>query len=570
MEDLFDNKYKYVKELGRGGLGRVFLAKDMVADRFVAIKQLKDTSKDKQKELIHEIKIIAKLNSPNIVNFYHHFTKDEVLYLVMEYCEKGNLRLHLTELRSNPTKVLDYITTLTHALEAVHAAGFAHNDLKPENIVVTAGGVLKLADFGLANLHGGTLAYMTPEALAFNERKPNDVRADTYALTLIMLELLTWANPFQYKTREEILLLHETKDFFKESLPAWQQEVILKGLNMHPELRFQNMQELREALHAKYIPFAVKATNIQAAEISQRIETLIEKKKWVKANTLLEFAHRRYKMSVQLLLVTGRLALLKNNIALASSSYTTALKLNQRTEVQKPLGWIHLASKNYPTAISMLSDFLQRNPHDVEAYNLLLQCYYETGRYEAGIDLANSVKEAGIKNPCIINNAFLCNALLNNGTFIPSNAALKSVENSFLDYNYSVLLESEETHNKSQDGLKNKLLFMDYRFDSIEPNRLTIESNLFEPKVFASQIIKIGREGYDTNDIQIKGGTAISRRHCVILNFKQDIWVYDLNSTGIYQDKKRIVEKVQIIEPSEITIHKTVLKINPDASKLFG
>ncbi len=571
MTEIFDNKYEYVKELGVSGFGRVFLAKDIVAERLVAIKQLKDTKKESQKKLMHEIRTIAKLNNPNIVNFYHHFEKDDKLFLVMEYCAKGNLRFQLKNTIPDSTKALDIITTLTHALGVVHSSGFSHNDIKPENILITEDGTIKLADFGMTNLYGGTLAYMPPEELAYKERKANDIRFDTYSLSLLLLELLTGRNPFSYKTREEIIQLHESKDFIEKRLPIWQQEVLLKGLNMHPELRFQNVQELREALAAKYVPFSINSGVIRAAEISRRIEKLLEQKKWIKANTMLEFAQRHFsKMSVQLLLVSGKLSLLKNDVKQAQNFYTTALKLNPRVEGQKPLGWINLEFGNYPVAISLLSDFIQLNPHDIEAYNLLLKCYYDTGRYEAGIDLANALKKAGVKNRCIINNAFLCKTLLNGGSFSPTYSTLKSDNNPFLDYNYSILLENQESHDKTEKGLKQKLLFMDYRFDKVEPNVLTIVEQNKEPIEFKQSIIKVGREGYETNDIFIKGGTAVSRRHCLILNFKQDIWIYDLNSTGFTFNGKEISGKAQIINQSELKIHKTKLQITPDKGHLFG
>jgi tetratricopeptide (TPR) repeat protein len=80
--------------------------------------------------------------------------------------------------------------------------------------------------------------------------------------------------------------------------------------------------------------------------------------------------------------------LLQKNIELAKSYFERALTWNPRLDVQKELGWINLEMKNYPKAISFLSDYIHRKPSDYEAYNLLLQCYYETNRYESAIDLA--------------------------------------------------------------------------------------------------------------------------------------------------------------------------------------
>ena len=89
---LYDNKYIFVKDLGKGGFGKVFLAKEKVSSRLVAIKQLFNANIKEQEDIIHEIETISKFENPNIVTYYHHFWEDEVLYLVMEYCSGGSLR----------------------------------------------------------------------------------------------------------------------------------------------------------------------------------------------------------------------------------------------------------------------------------------------------------------------------------------------------------------------------------------------------------------------------------------------------------------------------------------------
>lgn len=106
--------------------------------------------------------------------------------------------------------------------------------------------------------------------------------------------------------------------------------------------------------------------------------------------------------------VLGKYYLLQLKIDKARENYEKALKLNPRLDVQKDLGWINLALQKYPTAISSLSDHLHRNPSDFEAYNLLLQCYYETDRYEAGMDLAQTMLDVDPDNACFANNYYVC------------------------------------------------------------------------------------------------------------------------------------------------------------------
>jgi len=92
MTKLFDNKYRFIKDLGFGGFGEVFLAKEVRSQNFVAIKQLKDKDKRKQDDLIYEMQMVSKFNHPNIVLYKHHFVQEDLLYIVMEYCALGSLR----------------------------------------------------------------------------------------------------------------------------------------------------------------------------------------------------------------------------------------------------------------------------------------------------------------------------------------------------------------------------------------------------------------------------------------------------------------------------------------------
>src|SRR5450759_3368624 len=94
---VFNENYLYVKYLGDGAFGRVALARDVLSERLVAIKWLKETDPEKQKNIMHEIKSVASVAQPNIVTFYHHFMRQKNICLVMEYCENGSLRGILTK-----------------------------------------------------------------------------------------------------------------------------------------------------------------------------------------------------------------------------------------------------------------------------------------------------------------------------------------------------------------------------------------------------------------------------------------------------------------------------------------
>lgn len=573
MAELYDNKYRFEKELGKGGFGRVFLAREEVSDRLVAIKQLNNTDKEQQEKIIYEIQVVAKFNHPNIVTYHHHFSQDGLLYLVMEYCSGGSLQEKLDAKQVDAVNALLWIQTLAETFEFVHQKGIIHHDIKPLNILFAENGTIKISDFGVANTGAGTRAFMSPEALNWESDSVKDVRVDIYALGVTLMMLLSGANPFYFLSREEIIALHDKGDFPIKKLPNWQQEIILKAINKVPELRFQSMNDFAEGIKAKQVPLVLNKDIIKAGEFAEKAEKLLSTKKWLRAGALLEFAAGQYPNNVNVIRVLGKYYLMQQHISKAKRCYEKALQLNSRLDVQKDLGWLNLAAKKYPIAISLLSDHLHRNPSDYEAYNLLLQCFYETNRYEAGMDLARTLLDINPENSCFANNYYICCCLHNIGETVFPNTVLKAKSNEFVDYNFSIILESEPTHSKDKKPtLKSKLLFMDYRFLKLAVNTLHfVQSNIEDGKIGATtkRIIKFGRKGYDVNDIEVPGGTSISRRHCLIINCKDDVWLYDLDSTGTYVNNELVKDKVPLLGLNTIKIGKAEYQVTTDKDKLL-
>jgi tetratricopeptide (TPR) repeat protein len=575
MEQLFDNKYRHVKDLGKGGFGKVFSAKEERSENLVAIKQLKNEDKARQDDIIYEMQMVSKFNHPHIVLYKHHFVQNDLLYIVMEYCSLGSLRQLMRNEKTTSTFVWKWMSQLTETLQLVHEKGIIHHDIKPDNILFTEDRTIKITDFGIANTGGGTRPYMSPEALSWETHAVKDERVDVYALGVTLLELLTKQNPFFGKSAEEIIELHDRKEFGITALPNWQQEIILKAIAKIPEQRFQSMKDFHEAIQAQSVPIIFDKEVIHAGDLAERAERFLLRKKWHSAFSLLEYAERTLKPNVNILLQRGKYHLMAQQIELAKSYYEKALKWNPRLDVQKELGWINLELQNYPTAISLLSDHLHRNPSDYEAYNLLLQCYYETNRYEPAMDLARILLDVEPNNQCFANNYYICCVMQNIGQMVFPNTVLKAEksDNHFLNYNYGVLLETDLSHNyKKEPTLKSKLLFMDYRFNKYSPSTLyCTKGNLedFKEAETTKPIIKFGRENYQVNDVRVPGGTAISRRHCVIVNFKDDIWIYDLNSTGTYVNEKRINIKAPLIGRNSVRLGKVEYEFTNDKTKLF-
>ena len=575
MEQVYDNKYHYIQDLGKGGFGKVFLAKEERSENLVAIKQLKNEDKARQDNIIYEMQMVSRFNNPNIVQYKHHFIQDDLLFIVMEYCSMGSLRDFMRNGIITSTLIWKWMSELTITLQQVHENGIVHHDIKPDNILFTKDHTIKITDFGIANTLCGTMSYMSPEALGYESNSVKDARVDVYALGVSLLELLTKRNPFFCKSPEEILELHDRKDFGITGLPNWQQEIILKAIAKIPEQRFQTMQDFHEAITAQSVPVIFDKEVIKAGGLAEEAKRLLQRKKWHRALVQLEYVEQNLKPNVNIMLQKGKYHLMSQQIELAKTYYEKALKWNPRLDVQKELGWINLELQKYPTAISLLSDHLHRNPSDNEAYNLLLQCYYETNRYEQAMDLARILLDLEPNNQCFANNYYISCVMHNIGQVISPNTVLRANNsvNHFINYNYGVILETDLTHSyKDTPTLKSKLLFMDYRFNKYSPSTLyctkgDIEN--FKEAETTKPIIKFGRTNFEVNDVSVPGGLNISRRHCVIINFKDDIWIYDLNSTGTYVNENRVKTKAPLIGKNTIRIAETEYELTNDRSILF-
>jgi serine/threonine protein kinase len=574
----FLNNYQIKKVLGRGGYGQVFLAEENITGESRAIKKLHAKSLGQQ-EIIHEIQHVAKFRLPNVVSYYHHFYESEALHFVMEYCAGGSLDSKIRAEKIDQLKVLEWIRTLARCLEQVHQKGIVHKDIKPMNILFDEIDNPKIGDFGMANRFGGTRAYMSPGALFGLVQNPDDPREDIYSLGVTLLESLTGENPFWGKNPQEIYEIHQGLQFQLDPIPEWIQNIILKAINQIPELRFQSMNEFAEAIEAKQIPFVFKKDVLDAGNLADKIRRLISSKKWLKAQTLVEHGIEVYSNNLAILEVAGDFYLLRNLVEMARNVFETALRLNPRINIQRQLGEIQLELGNIPKAISLLSDHLHRNPNDLPAQNLLIKCYYLSNRYHAGFDLATELLKVFPGNPYFESNQYLCDILLYaESHLITDSRIFTGSEGAFIGYNMKVLFGGlkDQSHGfLEKPHIKTKLLFMESRFESLGSSKSTltiVDSNQkgIIGRKFNQKLILFGREGFEVNDIQVPGGTMISRRHAVIVNQKDDLWLYDLQSaTGVRVNDYHVNGKIQLVGVSKIEIGNFWYRVTGDEGRLI-
>jgi len=189
------------------------------------------------------------------------------------------------------------------------------------------------------------------------------------------------------------------------------------------------------------------------------------------------------------------------------------------------------------------------------------------------MELSKMIMEANPSLPCFANNYFIAFVLNSNGKSIPPTSKSDQKDNPFIEYNLSVITEKELSHNfKKTPSLKSKLLFMDFQFNTLKENTITIlETNnkIETPNSFNNPIIKFGREDYNQNDIQVSGSNAVSRRHCVIINTKDNVWLYDLESTGTEINDTIVTNKIPLIGYNKLKIKDIYFTLTTDKSKLL-
>lgn len=534
LGETLDGKYQIVQRLGAGGFGEVFLAEDeAIPGRRVAIKAIQRTRKDD--DLIWEMRTLAQFSHPHIVAFYHHFTHDERLYIVMEYCPGGSLDDRLAALGGcREHDVCEWGLALCETLGFVHGKGIVHHDIKPANILFMSDGTIKLGDFGVANRHMGTYMYLPPEVLLGEAGTRTDPRIDIYALGLTLLEALTGRHPLEHLERHEVVQAQVAHDFVPTHLPDWIQAVVLKATHPTPELRFQTAAEFAEAIRSHHVPHRFDSNGIRAHVLVRKAKSAVKRKNWKRAEELADAALQASPDYVAALVAAGRCQLGIRRIAKAEEYFSKGFAINPRVQVQKELGWLNLEKGNVQTAISFLSEHLQRNAADFEAYNLLAKCYYVAERYEAAEELFAAVMEHAPPSTCFRSNRLLCRVLWG-GTSVSIGPPLpQDVDNPFTKHNYAVLTEEVCSWGpKGGPTLKSKLLFQEYRFGVSgiykRHNTVVVETSTGNRYEITEPIVTIGSTA--ANDIVLKGG-SVSRRHCVLINFPNDVWIYDLESTA--------------------------------------
>ena len=259
-------RYRIIKEIGKGGMGKVLLVHDMKLDELIAFKLLMPYMAGEEeniKRFTREIKITRKINHPNVIRVFDIGEWRGNHFITMEYIEGGNLNDWRRENSDNIKGKIYLVLQMCAGLSAAHRLGIIHRDIKPENILIAGGKEVKIVDFGIARGIGvgtrtidgniiGTPEYMSPEQIQGFDL---DQRSDIYSLGIVLYQLFSGHLPFAAQNIGHLLLKHMNEQpipphKINQQITPWLENIILKCLEKDPGRRYQNTDEIIKEIRA--------------------------------------------------------------------------------------------------------------------------------------------------------------------------------------------------------------------------------------------------------------------------------------------------------------------------------
>jgi predicted ATPase/predicted Ser/Thr protein kinase len=354
--------YHVVRKLGAGGMGEVYLARDTVLHRFVALKFLPPGAglPEQIQRLIDEAMATSALNHPNIATIHELHQDSGFHFIVMEYVEGETLKAKVARGPLERSEIVNLATQITQALDAAHSIGIVHCDIKSSNIIITPRGYAKVLDFGLATRTMlqtspsddltreapsrsvmGTVQYMSPEqALG----QPVDHRSDLFSLGVVLYEMATGALPFSGATPFDTInqtLYSEPASIasINPKIPARLRQIIMRCLEKRPQDRVQTAvdlaRDLRNDVDAN--PYTPRRTERPRHNLPQRLSSFVGRER--------EIAEIREGLTrTRLLTLSGPGGIGKTRLALQ----VAALSINKYSDGVK---FVELASLGDPALV---------------------------------------------------------------------------------------------------------------------------------------------------------------------------------------------------------------------------
>ena len=258
---MLSGRYEVLKRVGSGGMADVYMAKDHKLNRNVAVKVLKSEYVEDEKFLKKfetEAQAVARLSHPNIVNIYDVGIEDGINYIVMELAEGITLKEYIRKKGYlSPKETVEISTQIASAISHAHKNHIIHRDIKPQNILVSDTGIIKVTDFGIAKATSsntvtstatamGSVHYISPEQA---KGRFCDENSDIYSLGITMYEMVTGHVPFDHENGVTIALMHLQNEItppsqIRDGIPDSLEKIILKCTMKKPEERYQTADDL--------------------------------------------------------------------------------------------------------------------------------------------------------------------------------------------------------------------------------------------------------------------------------------------------------------------------------------
>ncbi len=263
---VYNGRYELSRQIARGGTAQVYLARDLLLDRPVALKMLfPELSSDHSfvERFRREAQAAANLSHPNIVPVFDWGEADRTYYIVMEYVDGEPLSSIIrTQAPLSPTRAASIAADIAKALSYAHRHGVVHRDVKPGNVLITTDGQVKVADFGIARAIGasesvtqtglvmGTATYFSPEQA---QGLGVDGRSDVYALGVVLYEMVTGSPPFTADTPVAIAYKHVSENAALPSeieprVPRDLEAIIMQAMSKQPQARYATAQDFHDDL----------------------------------------------------------------------------------------------------------------------------------------------------------------------------------------------------------------------------------------------------------------------------------------------------------------------------------
>ncbi|MBO4563495.1 MAG: Stk1 family PASTA domain-containing Ser/Thr kinase [Clostridia bacterium] len=283
-ERILNGRYRILNKVGSGGMADVYKAVDLQENRIVAIKVLKQEYSDDPlylRRLTREAQAMVSLTNEHVVTLYDMGSDGDIHYLVLEYVNGKTLREYMDEQgKLDPKEAVGIITDVLEGLDHAHKKGLIHRDVKPQNIMITDEGCIKLTDFGIAKFAGnatktydgkeamGSVYYISPEQA---KGETVDVQTDLYSAGIMLYEMLTGEPPFNGENavqvalkhiNEEIIPLHEADSGISIALS----DVVAKATAKDRNIRYSSAAAMREDLE-----HALRSPHSRFAKIHNKI-----------------------------------------------------------------------------------------------------------------------------------------------------------------------------------------------------------------------------------------------------------------------------------------------------------